>query len=86
MAYVKINGIRIDGIVAKQLDKIVNDVLNKDKDKHFIIDGRERSGKSKFGRQLAKVLDPTFNIDRIAFNSSDFMGMVRSPESVRGYT
>lgn len=83
-SYVEINGVRIDRIVAEQLPSIIKEVTKKDRDKHFVIDGRERSGKSKLARQLAKALDPGFNVDRIAFNANDFLKMIKDPARKKG--
>jgi hypothetical protein len=84
MTYVNINGIRIDRVVANQIPHMQEQVYKKDRDKHILVDGREGTGKSKLARQLAKALDPTFTIDRIAYNATEFMIMVKSPERKKG--
>lgn len=80
----EINGVFIDNIVANQIPDIRNGVLKQDKDKHIVIDGREGSGKSALGMQLAKALDPEFNIDKIAFNGLQFMKLVKDPNRKKG--
>ena len=84
MTYVEVNGVRVDRIVANQLPEIQKLVLTKNRDKHIIIDGRERSGKSKLARQLAKALDPDFNIEKIAFNSLQFIDMIKDKSRKKG--
>jgi hypothetical protein len=84
MTYVSVNGIRVDRIVADQIPTIVKQVMVKDRDKHILVDGREGSGKSKLARQLAKAIDPTFNIDRIAFNGNNFIRMIKDPTRKKG--
>jgi len=79
-SYMVINGIRIDKIVGNQIHSMVREVTKHNRDKHIVIDGRERSGKSKLGRQLAKCLDATFNIDRIAYTSTEFIHLIRSTD------
>lgn len=80
----EINGVFIDDIVAAQIPDIREGVLKKDKDKHIVIDGREGSGKSALGMQLAKALDPDFNIEKIAFNGEQFMRLVKDPRRKKG--
>lgn len=82
MAYV--NGVFIDNIVAEQLPKIRKDVLKKDKDKVILIDGREGAGKSVLGMQLAKALDPNFNLNKIAWNANQFIRLIKSPDREKG--
>ena len=50
----------------------------KDEDRCYIVDGRERVGKSLFALQQAKYLDPTFNIDRICFTPEEFLEQIRN--------
>lgn len=80
----KINGVYIDNILASAIERFKDEVLNKDKDKHLLIDGREGSGKSIFAMQLAKALDKDFNIDKIAFNSDQFISLVKDTKRKKG--
>lgn len=82
MAYV--NDVFIDNIVANQLPGIKKNVLKKDKDKVIVIDGREGAGKSVFAMQLAKALDPDFNLEKIAWNAKEFIALVKSPKRKMG--
>lgn len=74
----------LDPIIEKYIDKWKNDVIKKDKDKVIAIDGREGSGKSVLAQQLALHLDPTFNIDKIAFTGEQFMELIKSPDRKKG--
>ena len=54
-------------------------VLKSDLDRVFCIDGREGfGGKSTLAFQLAFCYDPTFNLDRVCFNSKDFARILRT--------
>jgi ABC-type dipeptide/oligopeptide/nickel transport system ATPase subunit len=55
----------------------VKDKVKKDWDMCFLIDGVEGSGKSTFGMQLAKYLDPTFDISKICFRAEDFLEKIK---------
>ncbi len=46
--------------------------LTRDEDYVLAIDGREGSGKSVFGMQVAKAIDPTLSLDRICMNAQQF--------------
>jgi hypothetical protein len=74
----------MDNIMMKFIPKWRNEVLKKDRDKVIAIDGREGSGKSVLAQQLAKELDPDFNINKIAFNADEFMMMIKSTERKKG--
>lgn len=56
----------------KNLDKSIIQVREKDWDRTYIIDGMEGAGKSLLALQLAKYVDPTFNLTRVTFNGIDF--------------
>lgn len=71
-------------IVKEQLDNIKKRVLNKDRDFVLVIDGEEGSGKSVLAMQIAKYLDPAFNLDRIVFNSDDFLKTIKNPNTKKG--
>lgn len=69
--------IYLDGALHEQLIKNVRPaVQKKDFDWFFAIDGQEGSGKSVFGFQIAKILDPNFTNEQIAFTSNDFIRLV----------
>ena len=65
----------MDGYLVQNLNTAKN-VIKKDWDFVFIVDGLERSGKSQFSFQCAKYCDPSFNIDRIAFTPDRFKELV----------
>ena len=50
----------------------------KDEDRVYIVDGRERMGKSTFAFQQAKYIDPTFNVDRVCFTPKQFLEQIRN--------
>jgi hypothetical protein len=52
--------------------KVMPKIDKKDFDWVWIIDGSEGSGKSVLAQQLAKVLDPTFNLDRMCMSPREF--------------
>jgi len=67
----------MDGGLYEQLTKNVKpSVQKKDWDWFVIVDGMEGSGKSVFGFQIAKILDPNFTHEQIAFNANDFINIV----------
>jgi len=74
---IDVNGIKknlyMDNELHKRiLTKIRPKIEKKDHDWVWIIDGMEGSGKSVFAMQLAKVLDPSFCIERVAMTPSEF--------------
>ena len=74
----------ISNIIKQRIPEWKKDVLERDKDKVIVIDGREGSGKSVLAQQLASALDPNFNIDKIAFNSIQFISKIKSPKRKKG--
>lgn len=52
--------------------KIKKRIQRKDQDLVWIIDGKERSGKSTFAMQLAKILDPDFNLNQVCMTPEEF--------------
>lgn len=65
----------------KVWDKLRNgEIVKKDEDRVYIVDGRERSGKSVFAIQQAAFVDPTFNISRICFTADEFLKCIREAE------
>jgi len=75
---------KLDNILAQHIPRWKNDVLKKDRDKILIVDGREGSGKSSLAQQIAINLDPSFNMDKIAFTADQFMAMVKDPKRKKG--
>lgn len=63
----------IDNVLKSQLDHIKKVVLNKDRDWVCVIDGEEGSGKSVLAMQIAKYLDPNFNLKGMCFNHEQFI-------------
>lgn len=63
----------IDEMIKPELDKIIKVVTKKDRDYVMVIDGEEGSGKSVLAMQIAKYLDPNFNLDNLCFNSNQFI-------------
>lgn len=61
----------IDGYLKTNLDTAKN-IIKKDWDMIFIVDGAEGSGKSVLTMQLAFYCDPTLNIERIVFTPNAF--------------
>jgi len=61
----------VDGFILKQV-RIIKRMLKKKWDVVGIIDGREGSGKTTKGFQLCKLVDPTFDIDRVVFSEKQF--------------
>ncbi len=61
-----------DRILRENLDQI-KDIVNKDWDFAYIVDGEEGVGKSTFAQQVCKYLDPTFNLDRVVFSAREFI-------------
>jgi len=66
--------------VKKMLLASKNQVVNHDWDRVFLVDGNEGSGKSVFGLQLGKYLDPTLSLDRIVFTGDDFSEAINKAE------
>ena len=81
---VKQKDLWIDPTIKAELDKVKKRVLTKDRDFVAVIDGEEGSGKSVLGMQVAKYLDPSFNIDRVVFNADQFMKLIKDPNIKKG--
>ena len=81
---IEINKVKIDNIIGKTIPSWKKDVLERDKDKVLLIDGREGSGKSALAMQIASGIDPNFDNSKIAFNGEQFMKMVRDPVRRKG--
>ena len=73
MVKVDINGrsIYYDGYLLNNL-QTAKEVIQKDWDMVFIIDGIEGSGKSVLAQQIAFFLDSTLTIDRVVFTPQEF--------------
>ena len=67
-----------DGKLYENIKKMRDTVNTKDMDRVIPVDGTEGSGKSVFAQQLAILLDPTFNIDRMCMTSEEFITAVTS--------
>lgn len=86
MAVFEINEVQsfIDDRLKRQIDKkVVPDLQRKDKDKVFIIDGNERSGKStyginSFGGYIASCLKTHYDLDNICMTPEEFRKRVMS--------
>lgn len=52
--------------------KVKSGVNKKDKDWVCVVDGEEGSGKSVLSQQIAKVLDPTFDLSRMCMTPDQF--------------
>jgi len=52
--------------------KVLPKIRKKDFDWVWIVDGVEGCGKSVFALQLAKILDPTFNLSRVCMTPQEF--------------
>lgn len=69
----------IDKNLRKKWDKLRDGKLKKsDEDRCYLVDGRERSGKSVFTFQQAKYIDPTFDINRVCFSPDEFLEAIRT--------
>lgn len=74
----------IDKRIQKLWDSLKGENLIKhDEDRVYIVDGRERSGKSVFAIQQASYLDPLFSVDNICFTPEDFVEKIRTCEKGR---
>lgn len=63
----------VDDKLKRQMDEKVKPSLRlKDEDYFLCVDGKERSGKSVMAMQLARYVDPTFNLDRLCFDPNEF--------------
>lgn len=61
----------MDGYLNSNLT-IAKEVIKKDWDMLFVVDGAEGSGKSIMAMCMAYFCDPTLTIDRVVFTPSDF--------------
>lgn len=70
-------GMYMDGYLYQNLTH-ARPLAKKDWDLLFILDGRERAGKSVLCQQMAVVLDPTLDISRICFTADTFKKAVQT--------
>jgi len=68
----KILSYHIDKKMLSYLKKIKDNVNKKDKDWVTLIDGYEGAGKSTFGQQIGRYLDPTLDISRVCMTADEF--------------
>ena len=69
----------IDTDVKRKWDRLRNNNLVKaDEDRCYIIDGKERAGKSLYALQQAKYIDPNFDVNNICYTPNDFLERVRN--------
>lgn len=76
--------LKIAPIFAAELQKVKKRVLTKDRDFVCVIDGEEGVGKSVLAQQIASFFDPEFNIDKIVFNSDEFLKLIKAPKIKKG--
>jgi hypothetical protein len=69
---------KIDNLLQTEIDRIKNAVTKKDRDFVMVVDGEEGVGKSVLAQQLAKTFDSDFNIDKICFNSDQFIKQLKT--------
>ena len=68
----------IDEITKSELERVKTAVIKKDRDYVMVIDGEEGSGKSVLAQQVAKFLDPNFNLDNVVFNADQFISRLKN--------
>jgi len=66
----------MDGYLHKNLTT-AKEIIKKDWDMLFVLDGIEGGGKSVLAQQMAKFLDPNFNLDKIVFTPNNFEKVVK---------
>lgn len=69
----------LDGYLKKNLTA-AKEVIKKDWDMVFIVDGYEGVGKSVLAQQCAKFCDESFNIDRISFTPKEFIASINKAD------
>ena len=69
----KVKNLYMDNELYNRIQTTVRPKIHKkDNDWVWIVDGGEGTGKSVFTMQLAKVLDPTFCLERVCMTPDDF--------------
>lgn len=86
MALVEVSGMtyHVDNNLYIKWNKIKDGKLKKmDNDRVYIVDGRERTGKSVFTMQQACAIDPTLidDLSRICFSAEEFLEAIRKTDS-----
>jgi len=67
--------------VKRQFEHALHVVVKGNQDRIFVVDGREGLGKSTLAMQLAYLVDKSFNIDRIAFNATEFERILKKADN-----
>lgn len=71
----------IDKNLVKKWDKLRDGrLVKKDQDRVYIVDGRERIGKSVWTLQQAKYINPNFNINNVCFTAEEFLDKIRTAQ------
>jgi hypothetical protein len=69
----------IDKTLKGVWDKIRNGQLQKiDEDRVYVVDGKERTGKSVFAIQQAAYLDENFDVNNIVFTPDEFIAAIKN--------
>ena len=63
----------IDPKMKIMLDKFKHLINSSDEDSVIIVDGPERSGKSVLAMQMAKYVDPSFDLNRVCMKGEEFL-------------
>lgn len=74
------DGFYLDGYLKANLDHMVKDVTKNNYDGFILIVGREGFGKTTLAFQIAKYVDPTFNLDHVVFTAEQFLEAVDNAE------
>lgn len=70
--YQESDGYYLDGYLQSNLDYVKKNVTKNDFDAFIVVTGREGFGKSTLAAQIAKYLDPTYNLERCTFTADQF--------------
>ena len=70
-------GYYLDGYLKSNLGALKKSVVKKNYDGFILVVGREGFGKSTLSFQMAKYLDPTFNLDHVVFTAEQFLEAVK---------
>ena len=73
-----------DPAIKKELLKVKERVLHKDRDFVAVYDGEEGVGKSVLAQQHALILDPNFTLDNIVFTAEQFIKKIKDPNTKKG--
>jgi arsenate reductase-like glutaredoxin family protein len=79
----------VDNRLANKWDKIKGGKLKlQDNDRVYVVDGRERTGKSVFAMQQACYIDETLvdDLSRICFSAEEFLEAIRKTDSDEKHT